>query len=165
MDSPATLIEAVRHYSDLDHCEQAMRRARWGSDPIKCPECGSTNIGEIKTRRRLRCRDCRRQIYTKRGTIFEDSPLGLDKWLVAIWAIANCKNGISSHELARALGVTQKTAWFMLHRIRAAMEINDEGKFDGPSEADTTYVGGRGPPPRGTLVRLRTPTHLPSIDG
>jgi hypothetical protein len=100
-------------------------------------------VGEIKTRRLLRCRDCRRQIYTKRGTIFEDSPLGLDKWFFAVWCIANCKNGISSQELARALGVRQPTAWFMMHRIRVAMEIDGEDEFDGPTEADTTYVGGR----------------------
>lgn len=143
MDAPCTLIEAVRHFSDAENCERAMRNARWPGGKPKCPECGSENIGEIKTRRLLRCRDCRRQIYTKRGTIFEDSPLGLDKWLVAVWAIANCKNGISSHELARALGVTQKTAWFMLHRIRTAMEVDEGGKFSGVTEADTTYVGGR----------------------
>jgi len=143
MDMPTTLIEAVRYFADLDRCEELMRKMRWPTGTIRCPECDSTNVGEIKTRRLLRCRDCRRQIYTKRGTIFEDSPLGLDKWFVAVWSIANCKNGISSHELARALGVTQKTAWFMLHRIRVAMEIDDGGKFDGPSEADTTYVGGR----------------------
>lgn len=143
MDVPTTLLEAVRHYSDPDNCEAAMRRARWPDGRPNCPECGSANIGEIKTIRVLRCRDCRRKIYTKKGTIFEDSPLGLDKWLVAVWAIANCKNGISSHELARALGVTQKTAWFMLHRIRVAMEIDGGDKFDGPTEADTTYVGGR----------------------
>ncbi len=143
MDTPKTLLQAVRFFSNLDNCEAMMRRSRWpGGIPV-CPECESKNIGEIKTRRLLRCRDCRRQIYTKRGTIFEDSPLGLDKWFVAVWAIANCKNGISSHELARALGVEQKTAWFMLHRIRTAMEIEEGGKFDGPSEADTTYVGGR----------------------
>jgi len=142
MDAPQTLIEAVRYFSDLDKCEETMRAARWSGGVPVCPECGSKNIGEIKTRRLLRCRECRRQIYTKRGTIFEDSPLGLDKWLVAVWSIANCKNGISSHELARALGVTQKTAWFMLHRVRVAMEIDEEGKFDGPTEADTTYVGG-----------------------
>lgn len=142
MDAPQTLLEAVRYFSDLDRCEEYMRAMRWRGGKPKCPECGSDNIGEIKTRRLLRCRDCRRQIYTKRGTIFEDSPLGLDKWFVAVWAIANCKNGISSHELARALGVTQKTAWFMLHRIRVAMEIDDGSKFDGTTEADTTYVGG-----------------------
>lgn len=120
-----------------------MRRLRWPGGKPTCPECQSTNVGEIKTRRLLRCRDCRRQIYTKRGTIFEDSPLGLDKWFVAVWAIANCKNGISSHELARAIGVQQKSAWFMLHRIRVAMEIDEPEKMDGPTEADTTYVGGR----------------------
>lgn len=120
-----------------------MRAMRWPGGKPQCPECESRNVGEIKTRRLLRCRDCRRQIYTKRGTIFEDSPLGLDKWFVAVWCIANCKNGISSHELARAIGVQQKSAWFMLHRIRVAMEIDGDGdKFDGPTEADTTYVGG-----------------------
>ena len=86
--------------------------------------------------------DCRKDFSYKAGTIFEDSPLGLDKWFVAVWFIANDRNGISSHELGRALGVTQKTAWFMLHRIRLAMESESFDKFDGPAEADTTYVGG-----------------------
>lgn len=131
MDTPETLLEAVRYFSDLDRCEELLRSLRWPGGRPKCPECESTNIGEIKTRRLLRCRDCRRQIYTKRGTIFEDSPLGLDKWFVAVWSVANCKNGISSHELAWALGVTQKTAWFMLHRIRTAMEVEGGDKFDG----------------------------------
>lgn len=140
---PKTLLEAVRYFSDLDRCEDYMRSLRWpGGKPV-CPECESTNIGEIKTVRVLRCRDCRRKIYAKRGTIMEDSPLGLDKWFVAMWSVANCKNGISSHELARAIGVQQKSAWFMLHRIRMAMEIDGGPKFDGPAEADTTYVGGR----------------------
>lgn len=142
MDTPHTLIEAVRYFSDLSVCEDYMRSLRWPDGKITCPECGSDNVGEIKTLRLLRCRDCRRKLYSKRGTIFEDSPLGLDKWFVAVWAIANCKNGISSHELARAIGVQQKSAWFMLHRIRTAMEIDDGEKFDGPAEADTTYVGG-----------------------
>lgn len=142
MDNPETLIEAVRYFSDLDRCEDLMRQLRWPGGEPKCTECGSKNVGEIKTRRLLRCRECRRQIYTKRGTIFEDSPIGLDKWFVALWSIANCKNGISSHELARAIGVQQKTAWFMLHRIRTAMEIDGGDKFEGPAEADTTYVGG-----------------------
>ena len=141
-DCPETLLEAVRYFSDLDRCEDLMKHLRWPGGEPKCPECGSKNVGEIKTRRLLRCRECRRQIYTKRGTIFEDSPIGLDKWFVALWSIANCKNGISSHELARAIGVQQKTAWFMLHRIRTAMEIDGGDKFEGPAEADTTYVGG-----------------------
>lgn len=142
-DTPQSLLEAVRYFSDLDKCEDFLRKLRWPTGTIRCPECNSTNVGEIKTRRLLRCRDCRRQIYTKRGTIFEDSPLGLDKWFVAVWCIANCKNGISSHELARAIDVRQPTAWFMLHRIRTAMEIDGGDKFDGPAEADTTYIGGR----------------------
>lgn len=140
MDTPTTLIAAVRYFADLDRCEDYLRSLRWPSGKIRCPECDSATVGEIKTRRLLRCRDCRRQIYSKRGTIFEDSPLGLDKWFVAVWAIANCKNGISSHELARAIGVQQKTAWFMLHRIRVAMEIDDGSKFDGPAEADDVYT-------------------------
>lgn len=143
MDTPKTLLEAVRYFSDLDRCEEYMRSLRWPGTVPTCPECGSKNLGEIKTLRLLRCRDCRRKIYTKRGTIFEDSPLGLDKWFVAVWCVANCKNGISSWELSRAIGVQQKSAWFMLHRIRKAMEIDDGGKFGGPTEADTTYVGGR----------------------
>jgi len=130
-DTPKTLIEAVRYFSDLE-CEAYMRELRWpGGKPV-C-ECGSDRIGEIKTLRLLRCKDCRKKIYAKRGTIFEDSPLGLDKWFVAIWSIANCKNGISSHELARAIGVNQKSAWFMLQRIRTAMRIDDGVKFDDPS--------------------------------
>jgi transposase-like protein len=143
MDTPETLIAAVRYFADLDRCEDYMRSLRWPTGTIRCPKCDRTNVGEIKTRRVLRCRDCRRQIYTRRGTIFEKSPLGLDKWFLAVWCIANYKNGISSHELARALGVRQPTAWFMRHRIRVAMEIDGEDKFDGPTEADTTYVGGR----------------------
>ncbi|MCI0366060.1 MAG: transposase [Phycisphaerales bacterium] len=114
-----------------------MRDLRFaGGEPV-CEHCGSDRIGEVKTRRLLRCKDCRKMLYTKKGTIFEDSPLGLDKWFVAVWAIANCKNGISSHELARTIGVNQKSAWFMLQRIRDAMQTDDFHKFDGPAEADT----------------------------
>lgn len=143
MDVPTTLIEAVRYFADEDRCEDLMRHLRWHGAAPKCPECGSANVGEIKTLRLLRCRDCRRKIYSKRGTIMEDSPLPLGHWFVAMWALANCKNGISSHELGRALGVQQKTAWFILHRVRTAMEVDAGDKFDGPAEADTTYVGGR----------------------
>lgn len=144
-DTPSTLLEAVRYFSDLATCDAYMRRIRWPGGTIVCPSCGAkgVRIGEIATRRMLRCKDCRKQFSHKVGTIFEDSPLGLDKWFVAVWAIANCKNGISSHELARAIGVTQKTAWFMLHRIRKAMEVGGIDKFDGPAEADATYVGGK----------------------
>ncbi len=142
-DTPETLIEAVRYFSDLDVCHQYLRKIRWPRGCV-CPHCESRNVGEI-SRQRMRCRDCHKDVRDKAGTIFEDSPLGLDKWFVAVWSVANCKNGISSHELARALGVTQKTAWFMTHRIRKAMEVGriDQVKFDGPAEADATYIGGK----------------------
>ena len=140
IEQPETLLAAVRYFADLDICDAYMRRIKWPAGGPVCPACHSERIGEIKTRRLLRCKDCRKQFSHKVGTIFEDSPLGLDKWFVAIWAVANCRNGISSHELARAIGVTQKTAWLMLHRIRLAMECESFDKFDGPTEADTTYV-------------------------
>jgi hypothetical protein len=105
--------------------------------------CGSADVHFIATRRTWRCNECRRQFSTKVGTIFEDSPLGYDKWLPAVWLITNAKNGISSCEIARGLGVTQKTAWFMLHRIRAAMQSGTFERLAGPVEADETYVGGK----------------------
>jgi transposase-like protein len=127
MDTPKTLLEAARYFADRYTCESYMKELRWhGGKPV-CPVCGSDQIGEISTRHLLRCKKCRKQFSHKVGTIFEDSPLGLDKWFVAVWAIANCKNGISSHELGWAIGVTERTAWFMLHRIRKAMEIAEDG--------------------------------------
>ena len=137
MNQPETLLAAVRYFADLDVCNLYMRRIKWPDGKPTCPHCKSERIGEIATRRLFCCKDCRRQFSCKVGTIFEDSPLGLDKWFVAVWTIANCRNGISSHELARALGVTQKTAWFMLHRIRLAMQADSFDRFDGPAEADT----------------------------
>jgi len=143
--NPETLIEAVRHFSDLDACHAYMISLKWPDGHIVCPKCGSENIGRIATRRMLRCNatGCRKQFSAKVGTIFEDSPLGLDKWFVAVWCIANDKNGISSCELGRALGVTQKTAWFMLHRIRLAMQTPSFRKFQGIVESDETFVGGK----------------------
>jgi len=143
IDHPETLLAAVRYFADLDVCNEYMRRIKWPRGRIVCPDCGSDRIGEIASRHLLRCKECRKQFSHKVGTIFEDSPLGLDKWFVAVWCIANARNGISSHELGRAIGVTQKTAWFMLHRIREAMECRSFDKFDGPAEADTSYVGGK----------------------
>lgn len=143
-DSPKTLIEAVRFFSDEDRCNEYMKQIKWPDGKIVCPKCNGERIGEIKTRKMLRCKDCRKQFSYKVGTIFEDSPLGLDKWFVAVWCITNAKNGISSYELHRALGVTQKSAWHMLHRVRLAMQ--DGGgmtKLKGTVEADETYVGGK----------------------
>jgi transposase-like protein len=138
----SNLIDAVRYFSDPGVCNRYMLKIKWPSGQPTCPRCGGENIGEITTRSMLKCRACKKQFSYKVGTIFEDSPLGLDKWFPAVWCIANAKNGISSCELARALGVTQKTAWFMLHRIREAMRMGGLNKLPGPVESDETYIGG-----------------------
>jgi transposase-like protein len=142
---PETLIEAVKHFSDLDICHQYMVRIKWPDGHIVCPKCGGDKIGEIKSRRVFQCKlkECRKQFSTKVGTIFEDSPLGLDKWFVAVWCIVNAKNGISSYELGRALGVQQRSAWHMLHRIRLAMQAKGFARARGEIESDETFVGGK----------------------
>lgn len=126
VDEIKTLLDAVRYFSDLDACHEYMLGIKWPDGHVACPICGCLEVGYIKSRRMLQCKskECRKQFSAKVGTIFEDSPLGFDKWFVAVWMVANDKNGISSCELARALGVTQKTAWHMLHRIRLAMETS-----------------------------------------
>jgi transposase-like protein len=141
---PKTLIDAVRYFTDPQICHAYMVNLKWPDGKIVCPHCGGDKIGEIKTRRLMRCKakGCRKQFSAKVGTIFEDSPLGLDKWFVAVWSIANAKNGISSCELARALGVRQPTAWFMLHRIRLAMKTGSFRKLDNVVESDETFIGG-----------------------
>lgn len=140
-----SLIEAVRYYSDLNLCEQKMAHMKWESGIPVCPKCDGQNIGRVASRRLYQCKakDCRKQFTVKVGTIFEDSPLGLDKWFVAVWCIANAKNGISSHELGRALKITQKSAWFMLHRIREAMKSGSFRKLQGEVESDETFIGGK----------------------
>ena len=138
---PKTLLEAVRYFSDLDVALAALVSLRW-PDGVRCPHCQSDMVTFYASRRIWQCENCRKQFSAKVGTIFEDSPLGLDKWLPAVWMIANDKNGISSYELHRALGVTQKTAWFMLHRIRLAMQTPTFGKMGGDVEVDETYIGG-----------------------
>src|SRR5437879_6465180 len=146
MNAPATLVEATRYFADPDVCLSFMVALRWPDGNVKCPTCGSEDVHFIATRRLWRCngeRHTRQQFSIKIGTIMEDSPLGLDKWLPAVWMITNDKNGISSYEVARALGITQKSAWFMLHRIRAAMQRGSLDKFSGHVEADETFIGGR----------------------
>jgi transposase-like protein len=139
---PQTLLEAVTYFSDLDVATEFVAKLRWPDGPV-CPACGSREYSYLTTRRVWKCRSCKKQYSVKVGTIFEDSPLGLDKWLPAVWLIANSKNGISSHELGRALGVSQKSTWFMLHRIRLAMQTGSFEKLDGEVEVDETYVGGK----------------------
>ena len=142
-NEPLTLTEAIRHFADPDVTLSTMVGLRW-PEGVCCPTCGAKDVRFIKTRRMWECKaiHSRRQFTAKVGTIFEDSPLSLDKWFVAIWMIANCKNGVSSYELHRAIGVTQKTAWFMLHRIRLAMQAGTLLKAEGTVEADETFVGG-----------------------
>jgi transposase-like protein len=141
---PLTLVDAVRHFADPEVTHNTMVELRWPSG-VHCPTCGRMDVRFIATRRMWECKEKhpKKQFSSKVGTIFEDSPLSLDKWFVAIWQIANCKNGVSSYELARAIGVTQKTAWFMLHRIRLAMQTGSFIKSGGEFEADETFIGGR----------------------
>ena len=143
MKQPKTLQSAIQHFSDEQVCIDAVAALRW-PEGVTCPACGHKEHYYLKTQKRWKCKDCNRQFSVKLGTIFEDSPLGLDKWLLAMWMIANCKNGVSSYEIHRAIGVTQKSAWFMLHRIRVAMKsgsILKLGSEGGPVEADETFVG------------------------
>lgn len=139
---PTSLIEAIRYFSDLDICTDFVAKLRWPKGPV-CPRCGCVEYSYLTTRRVWKCKGCEKQYSVKLGTIFEDSKLGLDKWLPAVWLAANSKNGISSHELARSLGVTQKSAWFMLHRIRLAMQSQSFLRLSGEVEVDETYIGGK----------------------
>src|SRR5262245_39862353 len=140
--APNTLVEAIRYFSDPDVCLSFLVNLRW-PEGVTCPRCNAGNPSFLKTRRIWKCMGCRRTFSVKVGTIFEDSPLGLDKWLAALWMIANCKNGVSSYEIHRAIHVTQKSAWFMLHRIRLAMQTGTFVKMAGIVEADETFVGGK----------------------
>jgi hypothetical protein len=144
-DTPKTLLEAVKYYADFEHCKAVMIEARWPDGIVRCRTCGSDHVTYMAKTRRWKCygKHLRPQFSLKVGTIFEDSPLGLDKWLVAVWLMADSKNGISSYELGRALGVTQKTAWFMLHRVRKAMQAGTFLKLDGEVEVDESFIGGK----------------------
>ena len=144
-DSPKTLMEAVKYFSNLDVCHAYMVKMKWPDGVICCPKCGATNVGIIASRNMFQCKnkECRKQFSAKVDTIFEDSALGLDKWFVAVWCITSAKNGISSCELARCIGVTQKSAWHMLHRIRLAMKSGSFKKAGGTVEADEAHIGGK----------------------
>lgn len=144
--SPKTLLEVIHYFSSEATCVEFMCRLRYDLAKPVCPHCGSINIGAIKTRPKYQCREkeCRKQFSMKKGTIMEDSALPLTKWLPALWMVANDKNGISSCELARALGITQKSAWFMLMRCREAMKSGTFMKLSGSVEVDETWVGGKG---------------------
>jgi transposase-like protein len=146
IDGPKTLLEAVQHFKSEENCIRHLAAERWPDGIAKCPTCGSDRVGYLENQKRWQCsnRHPKRQFSIKVGTIMEDSPIGLDKWLPVLWLIANCRNGISSWEIHRALGVTQKTAWFMLHRVRLAMQDDlTGGMLGGEVEVDESYIGGK----------------------
>ncbi|HEY4356412.1 MAG TPA: IS1595 family transposase [Acidobacteriaceae bacterium] len=139
-----TLLEIIRHFSDEQTCINTVSRLRWMDGKPTCPRCAGQDVLWLQNQRRWKCRlkNCKKQFFVKVGTIFQDCPLSLDKWLVAMWLICNCKNGVSSYEIARDLGITQKSAWHMMHRIREAMRDNSL-LLSGTIEMDETFIGGK----------------------
>lgn len=142
LNSKSGLMDAIRYFSDPMICLESVSKAKWSKGP-ECPKCQGTKVSFIKSRMLWTCLACRKQFSVKVGTIFEDSAIGLDKWLTAMWLLANCKNGISSYELAKDIKVTQRSAWFMLQRIRHAMHTGSINKMTGTIEADETFIGGK----------------------
>lgn len=145
MDSqgnPETLMEAIKFFSNPETCFWFVAEMRW-PDGVECPRCGGGGFSFLKSRMMFKCKTCTKQYSVKVGTIFEDSPVGLDKWLTAMWLISSAKNGVSSCEVARSIGVTQKSAWFMMHRIRRVMKTGSFIKMSGEVEVDETFIGGK----------------------
>jgi transposase-like protein len=152
MKAPKTLQQAIIHFADMDNCIEFMVMHRWPDGVVTCPTCNRKDVSWLANQKKWQCKSAhaKRQFSAKVGTIFEDSPLGLEKWLPAVWLITNSKNGVSSCEIARSLGITQKSAWFMLHRIRYAMKADPfgyvgklGGSDSGPVEVDESFVGGK----------------------
>src|SRR5260221_503376 len=143
--APKTLQQAILFFADYEHCRNAVEAIRWPDGTVRCPSCDSAHVTYLASQRRYKCyaKHTKPQFSLKVGTIFEDSAIGLEKWLPALWLLTNCKNGISSYELARALGVTQKTAWFMLSRLRLALQMETGPKMRGEVEIDETFIGGK----------------------
>src|SRR5579859_7961715 len=142
-----TLQDAVIYFADPDNALDYMANKRWPSG-VNCPSCGRKDVVFLKNQRKWQCKSvhAKRQFSAKVGTIFEDSPIPLEKWLMVVWMLANCKNGVSSYEIHRAIGVTQKSAWFMLQRIRLAMQNGSLMKLGGsgtPVQVDETFIGGK----------------------
>jgi transposase-like protein len=144
MSEPKTLQNAIIYFADPDNCLNYLVARRWPNG-VMCPRCGFANVGFVKSRRIWQCktRHDHAQFSIKTGSIFEDSPITLDKWLLAMWMLANCKNGVSSYEISRATGISQKSTWFMLQRIRLALQGESGGKLGGEVEVDETYIGGK----------------------
>jgi transposase-like protein len=141
-----TLQDAIKYFSDEQVCIEAVAKLRWPNGPV-CPACGHKEHYYLKSQRRWKCKECHKQFTVKLGTIFEDSPIPLQKWLPALWLLVNCRNGVSSYEISRDLGVSQKAGWFMLQRLRLALQENSIVKLGGPEgkhvEVDETFIGGK----------------------
>lgn len=148
MEAPKTLQQAIQFFSDFENCRQFMISVRWEDGIVRCPACNSDKVTYLAKAKVYRCygNHPRQKFSLKVGTIFEDSPLPLEKWLPAVWLLVSAKTGVSSYEIHRALGVSQKSAWFMMHRIRLAMQSNSLVKLGGEGgivEADETFIGGK----------------------
>jgi hypothetical protein len=149
MDAPKTLQQAIQYFADYENCREFMIAVRWDDGIVRCPLCGSDKVTYLANAKLYKCnqKHPRQKFSLKVGTVFEDSPIGLEKWLPAMWLLSNCKNGISSYELARAIGITQKSAWFMLHRIRLALKNDPKNPMGwtprDPVEVDETFIGGK----------------------
>src|ERR1700688_391418 len=147
MKTPNTLQEAIQYFGGAENCRQFMIAVRWPNGKVRCPQCGADKVTYLEKARLYRCYGAhpRQKFSLKVGTIFEDSPIALEKWLPAVWLLINCKNGVSSYEIHRDLGVTQKSAWFMLHRLRLVLKAGLTAKIGGnggPVEVDETFIGG-----------------------
>lgn len=140
--TPDTLLGAITYFNDIDVATMFVASLRWPNG-VTCPHCETKNVAYVASRRIWQCKECRKQFSVKVGSIFEDSPIPLSKWLPAMWMLVNCRNGVSSYEIARDLGVTQKTAWFMLHRLRLAITAKSFDKMGGQVEVDESFIGGK----------------------
>ncbi len=142
---PRTLQEAAKAFADEQFCIDIIAAMRWADGQAVCPKCREKNNHFMASRKVWQCKnkECKKQFSVKVGTIFEDSAIALEKWLMAMWLLVNAKNGISSYELHRTIGITQKSAWFVLHRVRDAMTVGSIEKLSGEIECDETYVGGK----------------------
>jgi transposase-like protein len=166
MDKPKTLQQAIRYFSDEQVCIDTVAQLRWPNGPT-CPKCGHGEHYYLATQKRWKCKKCAKQFSVKVGTIFEDSPLALDKWLIALWMLVNCKNGISSYEVGRDLGITQKSAWFVLQRLRLALQKSSFvklGSNGGEIEVDETYIGGKARNMHPEKRKRRITAHGPNKD-
>src|ERR1700720_3071107 len=145
MSDHATFRDAIIHFAEFENCRQLMVELRWSDGKVKCPKCGAEKVTYLAKRRVWKCYAGHTSptFSLKTGTIFEDSPIGLEKWLPAVWMLLNCKNGVSSYEIHRAIGVTQKTAWFMDHRIRLSLGLPPSEKLSGECEADESFIGAK----------------------